>query len=211
MVRNTYIYPPGALDADRLRHLRIHRRARCRSSTRSRSPATTCRRPGASLDLELAYTLADGIEYVRAGVAAGMAVDVFAPRLSFFWNAGMNYFMEVAKQRAARLLWAKLMREEFDAQGRPLAVAARPHPDQRLDAWRPRTCSTTSRAPRSRRWRRLGGQTQSLHTNSLDEAIALPTDFSARIARNTQLFLQTRAGIDPHHRPLGRQPTTSSA
>jgi methylmalonyl-CoA mutase len=155
---------------------------------------------GATLDLELAYTLADGIDYVRAGVAAGMTVDQFAPRLSFFWNAGMNAFMEIAKQRAARLLWAQLIKSEFDPKdSRSLSLRAH----TQTSGWSlaaqdvfnnvARTCVEAMAA--------VGGQTQSLHTNSLDEALALPTDFSARIARNTQLFLQMESGqtrvIDP--------------
>jgi methylmalonyl-CoA mutase len=148
---------------------------------------------GATADLELAYTIADGIEYVRAGVAAGMPVDAFAPRLSFFWAIGMNYFMEVAKLRAGRLLWAKLMRQ-FEPKD-PRSLSLRTH--SQTSGWSlaaqdvfnnvARTCVEAMAA--------AGGQTQSLHTNSLDEALALPTDFSARIARNTQLVLQTESGL----------------
>jgi methylmalonyl-CoA mutase len=155
---------------------------------------------GATLDLELAYTLADGIDYVRAGVAAGMTVDQFAPRLSFFWNAGMNAFMEIAKQRAGRLLWARLMKDKFDPKdARSLALRAH----TQTSGWSLAASDVYNNVPRTliEAMAATGGQTQSLHTNSLDEALALPTDFSARIARNTQLFLQLESGqnrvIDP--------------
>ncbi|HSG87564.1 MAG TPA: methylmalonyl-CoA mutase family protein, partial [Pseudomonadales bacterium] len=155
---------------------------------------------GATADLELAYTIADGIEYVRAGVDAGLDVDAFAPRLSFFWAIGMNTFMEIAKLRAARLLWANLMRSNFDPRN-PKSLSLRTH--SQTSGWSLtaqdvfnnviRTCIEAVAATQ--------GHTQSLHTNSLDEALALPTDFSARIARNTQLFLQQESGttrtIDP--------------
>jgi methylmalonyl-CoA mutase len=154
---------------------------------------------GATLDLELAYTLADGVEYVRAGLAAGLKIDQFAPRLSFFWNAGMNFFMEVAKLRAARLLWAKLVKEFEPTSDKSLAL--RTH--TQTSGWSltsqdvfnnvARTCIEAMAATQ--------GHTQSLHTNALDEALALPSDFSARIARNTQLFLAQESGttriIDP--------------
>ena len=154
---------------------------------------------GATADLELAYTLADGIEYVRAGKEAGLSVDAFAPRLSFFWAIGMNFFMEVAKMRAARLLWARLMREAGAHD--PKSLALRTH--CQTSGWSlaaqdvynnvVRTCVEAMAATQ--------GHTQSLHTNALDEALALPTDFSARIARNTQLVLQQESGttrvIDP--------------
>ena len=156
---------------------------------------------GATADLELAYTLADGIEYVKAGIAAGMTVDAFAPRLSFFWAIGMNYFMEVAKMRAARLIWAKLMKP-FDPQD-ARSLSLRTH--SQTSGWSlaaqdvfnnvPRTCVEAMAA--------ANGQTQSLHTNSLDEALALPTDFSARIARNTQLFLQVESGLTKVIDPWG--------
>ena len=156
---------------------------------------------GATADLELAYTLADGIEYVRAGIAAGIDVDAFAPRLSFFWAIGMNFFMEVAKLRAARLLWAQAHAGTSAPKNpksmSPAHALARPAagPSPR------RTCTTTSCAPAIEAMAAAQGHTQSLHTNSLDEALALPTDFSARIARNTQLFIQQETGttrvIDP--------------
>jgi methylmalonyl-CoA mutase len=155
---------------------------------------------GATADIELAYTLADGLEYVRAGLAAGLEVDAFAPRLSFFWAIGMNFFTEIAKLRAARLLWAKLVQERF-SPGDPKSLSLRTH--SQTSGWSltaqdvfnnvMRTCIEAMAATQ--------GHTQSLHTNALDEALALPTDFSARIARNTQLFLQQESGttrvIDP--------------
>ena len=146
-----------------------------------------------SLDLELAYTLADGIEYVRAGIDAGLDVDAFAPRISFFWAIGMNHFMEIAKLRAARLLWAEIM-HRFGASD-PRSLALRTH--CQTSGW-----SLTAQDPFNNVIRTsieamaaAFGQTQSLHTNSLDEALALPTDFSARIARNTQIQLQEETGI----------------
>ena len=154
---------------------------------------------GATQDLELAYTLADGVEYLRAGIGAGLTVDQFAPRLSFFWAIGMNFFMEVAKLRAARLIWAKLVKD-FDPKSEK-SLPLRTH--SQTSGWSltaqdvynnvVRTCIEAMAATQ--------GHTQSLHTNALDEALALPTDFSARIARNTQLFLQQESGttriIDP--------------
>src|SRR6478736_4365423 len=148
---------------------------------------------GATADLELAYTLADGVEYIRAGLDAGMDIDAFAPRLSFFWAIGMNFFMEVAKLRAGRLLWAELV-AKFDPKSSK-SLSLRTH--SQTSGWSltaqdvfnnvPRTCIEAMAAV-------LGG-TQSLHTNALDEAIALPSDFSARIARNTQIYLQEETGI----------------
>ncbi len=134
------------------RHLRLHLARRCRGSTRSRSPATTCRRPGRRADLELAYTLADGVEYLRAGMAAGLDVDAFAPRLSFFWAIGMNFFMEVAKLRAARLLWAQAGQDQFGADEPQVAVLRTHSPDLAAGRSPRRTSSTTSCAPASRRW-----------------------------------------------------------
>jgi methylmalonyl-CoA mutase len=155
---------------------------------------------GASLDLELAYTIADGIEYVRAGCETGLDVDAFAPRLSFFWATGMNFYMEIAKMRAARLLWAKLIQEKFNPKNSK-SLSLRTH--SQTSGWSltaqdvynnvVRTCIEAMASTQ--------GHTQSLHTNALDEALALPTDFSARIARNTQLFLQQESNttkvIDP--------------
>jgi methylmalonyl-CoA mutase len=157
---------------------------------------------GATADLELAYTLADGIEYARAGVKAGLDIDAFAPRLSFFWAIGMNFFMEIAKMRAARLIWAKLVKKEFNPKD-VRSLSLRTH--CQTSGWSltaqdvfnnvTRTCIEAMAATQ--------GHTQSLHTNALDEAIALPTDFSARIARNTQLFLQQESGTTRPADPWG--------
>jgi methylmalonyl-CoA mutase len=193
LVRNTYIYPPEPslrIVADIFAYT-------SREMPKFNSISISgyhMQEAGASLDLELAYTIADGLDYVRAGLAAGMAVDAFAPRLSFFWNAGMNYFMEVAKQRAARLLWAKLMRELFaPADSRSLALRAH----TQTSGWSLAAQDVFNNVARTgvEAMAAVAGQTQSLHTNSLDEALALPTDFSARISRNTQLFLQLEAGV----------------
>ena len=199
MVRNTYIYPPKPsmrIISDIFAYTSQHM-PRFNSISIS---GYHMQEAGATADLELAYTLADGIEYIRAGVAAGLDVDAFAPRLSFFWAIGMNTFMEVAKMRAARLIWAKLVDKEFSPKNRK-SISLRTH--SQTSGWSLtaqdvynnviRTCLEAIAA--------AGGQTQSLHTNSFDEALALPTDFSARIARNTQLFLQQEGGaaqtIDP--------------
>ncbi|MBG8552633.1 methylmalonyl-CoA mutase [Hymenobacter guriensis] len=192
MVRNTYIYPPAPsmrIIADIFSYT-----ARLMPKFNSISiSGYHMQEAGATADLELAYTLADGVEYVRAGLAAGMTIDQFAPRLSFFWAIGMNHFMEIAKMRAGRLLWAKLMKS-LGAEN-PKSLALRTHcqtSGYSLTEQDPfnnvtRTCVEALAAA-------LGG-TQSLHTNALDEAIALPTDFSARIARNTQLYLQHETDI----------------
>ncbi|WP_291201976.1 methylmalonyl-CoA mutase [Hyphomonas sp.] len=192
MVRNTYIYPPKP-------SMRII--SDIFAFTSQKMPKFNSisisgyhmQEAGATADLELAYTLADGIEYIRAGVAAGLDVDAFAPRLSFFWAIGMNTFMEVAKMRAARLIWAKLVKENFSPKS-DKSLSLRTH--SQTSGWSLtaqdvynnviRTCLEAIAA--------AGGQTQSLHTNSFDEALALPTDFSARIARNTQILLQQEAG-----------------
>nr|WP_307834557.1 methylmalonyl-CoA mutase [Actinoplanes lichenicola] len=198
MVRNTYIYPPEP-------SMRII--SDIFSFTSQRMPRFNSisisgyhiQEAGATADLELAYTLADGVEYLRAGRAAGLDIDAFAPRLSFFWAVGMNFFMEVAKLRAGRLLWAKLVRE-FEPKD-PRSLSLRAH--CQTSGWSltaqdvfnnvMRTCVEAMAATQ--------GHTQSLHTNALDEALALPTDFSARIARNTQLLIQQESGttraIDP--------------
>ncbi len=199
MVRNTYIYPPGPS----MRIISDIFAYTAREMPRFNSISISgyhMQEAGASLDLELAYTLADGLDYVRAGVAAGMSVDAFAPRLSFFWNAGMNFFMEIAKQRAARLLWARLMRQHFaPADVRSLSLRAH----TQTSGWSLAAQDVFNNVPRTtlEAMAAVAGQTQSLHTNSLDEALALPSDFSARIARNTQLFLQAESGatrvIDP--------------
>jgi methylmalonyl-CoA mutase len=199
MVRNTYIYPPAPsmrIVSDIFAYTSKHM-PKFNSISIS---GYHMQEAGATADLELAYTLADGIEYVRAGVAAGLDIDSFAPRLSFFWAIGMNFFMEIAKMRAARLLWAKLIAEEFKPKD-PRSLALRTH--CQTSGWSlaaqdvfnnvARTCVEAMAATQ--------GHTQSLHTNALDEALALPTDFSARIARNTQLMLQQESGttriIDP--------------
>jgi len=199
LVRNTYIYPPSPS----MRIISDIFSYTSREMPKFNSISISgyhIQEAGATLDLELAYTLADGVDYVRAGVAAGMTVDQFAPRLSFFWNAGMNAFMEIAKQRAGRLLWAKLMKETFDPKdARSLALRAH----TQTSGWSLAAADVYNNVPRTliEAMAATGGQTQSLHTNSLDEALALPTDFSARIARNTQLFLQLESGqnrvIDP--------------
>jgi len=198
MVRNTYIYPPGPsmrIVGDIFSYTAEHM-PRFNSISIS---GYHMQEAGATADLELAYTLADGVEYVRTGIAAGLDVDRFAPRLSFFWAIGMNFFMEVAKLRAARALWSRLM-ADFGAQN-PKSRSLRTHCQTSgwsLTAQDPfnnvaRTCIEAMAATQ--------GHTQSLHTNALDEAIALPSDFSARIARNTQLLLQQESGttwtIDP--------------
>ena len=198
MVRNTYIYPPGPsmrIIADIFRYTAEHM-PRFNSISVS---GYHMQEAGATADLELGYTLADGLEYVRSGLAAGLGIDSFAPRISFFFGIGMNYFMEVAKLRAARLLWARLL-APFAPQS-PKSLALRTH--CQTSGWSltaqdvynnvARTCVEAMAA--------VHGHTQSLHTNSLDEALALPSDFSARIARNTQLYLQQETGscrvIDP--------------
>ncbi|GAA0410306.1 methylmalonyl-CoA mutase [Acrocarpospora corrugata] len=198
MVRNTYIYPPGP-SMRIISDIFEYSAARMPKFNSISISGYHIQEAGATLDLELAYTLADGVEYLRAGVAAGMDVDAFAPRLSFFWCIGMNFFMEVAKLRAARLLWAELVRG-FGARN-PKSLSLRTH--SQTSGWSltaqdvfnnvVRTCVEAMAATQ--------GHTQSLHTNALDEALALPTDFSARIARNTQLLLQQESGttrvIDP--------------
>ncbi|HWS97454.1 MAG TPA: methylmalonyl-CoA mutase family protein, partial [Candidatus Methylomirabilis sp.] len=192
MVRNTYIYPPGGsmrIIGDIFRY------------TAGKMPKFNCisvsgyhmQEAGATADIELAYTLADGLEYLRTGVKAGLDVDSFAPRISFFWDIGMNHFMEIAKMRAARMLWAKLV-NTFHPRN-PKSLALRTHSQTSgwsLTAQDPfnnivRTCVEALAAAL--------GHTQSLHTNALDEALALPTDFSARIARNTQIYLQEETDI----------------
>ncbi len=192
MVRNTYIYPPEMsmrIIADIFEFTAKHM-PRFNSISVS---GYHMQEAGATCDLEMAYTLADGLEYVRAGLQAGINIDDFAPRISFFWCIGMNFFMEIAKMRAARMLWAKLIKQ-FNPKN-PKSLSLRTH--SQTSGWSlteqdpfnnvSRTCIEAMAAAL--------GHTQSLHTNSLDEAIALPTDFSARIARNTQLFLQHETGI----------------
>jgi len=198
MVRNTYIYPPkGSMRI--VSDIFAYTSANMPKFNSISISGYHMQEAGATQDLELAYTLADGVEYIRAGLDAGLSVDQFAPRLSFFWAIGMNFFMEVAKLRAARLLWAKLVKgfEPKSDKSLPLRTHCQ------TSGWSLtaqdvfnnviRTCIEAMAATQ--------GHTQSLHTNALDEALALPTDFSARIARNTQLFLQQESGttriIDP--------------
>jgi len=198
MVRNTYIYPPkGSMRI--ISDIFAYTSANMPKFNSISISGYHMQEAGATQDLELAYTLADGVEYIRAGLAAGLTIEQFAPRLSFFWAVGMNFFMEVAKMRAARLIWAKLVKG-FDPQSEK-SLALRTH--SQTSGWSltaqdvfnnvTRTCIEAMAATQ--------GHTQSLHTNALDEALALPTDFSARIARNTQLFLQQESGttriIDP--------------
>jgi methylmalonyl-CoA mutase len=198
MVRNTYIYPPTSsirIISD-IFAFTSERMPRFNSISIS---GYHMQEAGATQDLELAYTLADGVEYVRAGLAAGLTIDRFAPRLSFFWAIGMNYFMEIAKLRAARLLWAKLMKP-FDPRD-PRSLSLRTH--CQTSGWSLTAQDVFNNVVRTaiEAMAATQGHTQSLHTNALDEALALPTDFSARIARNTQLFLQQESGttrvVDP--------------
>src|SRR6266851_1515338 len=198
MVRNTYIYPPKPsirIISD-IFAFTSERMPRFNSISIS---GYHMQEAGATQDLELAYTLADGVEYVRAGLGAGLTIDRFAPRLSFFFAIGMNYFMEIAKMRAARLLWAKLMKP-FDPQD-PRSLSLRTH--CQTSGWSLTAQDVFNNVVRTaiEAMAATQGHTQSLHTNALDEALALPTDFSARIARNTQLFLQQESGttrmVDP--------------
>ena len=200
MVRNTYIYPPGfsmKIIADIFEYT-------SRNMPKFNSISISgyhMQEAGATADIELAYTLADGLEYLRAGVNAGMDIDAFAPRLSFFWAIGMNHFMEIAKMRAGRLLWSKIVKQ-FNPKN-PKSLALRTH--SQTSGW-----SLTEQDPFNNVGRTcieaMGaalGHTQSLHTNALDEAIALPTDFSARIARNTQIYIQDETTIDYAIDPWG--------
>jgi len=200
MVRNTYIYPPKfsmKIIADIFEYT-------SKNMPKFNSISISgyhMQEAGATADIELAYTLADGLEYLRAGVNAGMDIDAFAPRLSFFWAIGMNHFMEIAKMRAARLLWAKIVKQ-FNPKN-PKSLALRTH--SQTSGWSlteqdpfnnvGRTCIEAMAAAL--------GHTQSLHTNALDEAIALPTDFSARIARNTQIYIQEETNICKEVDPWG--------
>ena len=192
MVRNTYIYPP----LPSMRIIGDIFRYTSKNMPKFNSISISgyhMQEAGATADIELAYTLADGLEYLRTGVNAGLNIDDFAPRLSFFWAIGMNHFMEIAKMRAARLLWAKIVKQ-FGPKN-PKSLALRTH--SQTSGWSlteqdpfnnvTRTCIEAMAAAL--------GHTQSLHTNALDEAIALPTDFSARIARNTQIYLQEETQI----------------
>ena len=198
MVRNTYIYPPAhsmRIISDIFSYTSQHM-PKFNSISIS---GYHMQEAGATQDLELAYTLADGVEYIRAGIAAGLSVDRFAPRLSFFWAIGMNFFMEVAKLRAARLLWTTLV-QQFHPQSEK-SLPLRTH--SQTSGWSLTAQDVFNNVIRTQieAMAATQGHTQSLHTNALDEALALPTDFSARIARNTQLFLQQESGttriIDP--------------
>ena len=198
MVRNTYIYPPSfsmKIIAD-IFEFTSQKMPRFNSISIS---GYHMQEAGATADIELAYTLADGMEYLRAGIDAGIDVDAFAPRLSFFWGIGMNHFMEIAKMRAARVLWAKIVKS-FGAKN-PKSLALRTH--SQTSGW-----SLTEQDPYNNVGRTcveamaaVLGHTQSLHTNALDEAIALPTDFSARIARNTQIYIQEETSVTKHVDP----------
>jgi len=198
MVRNTYIYPPAPsmrIIGDIFAYTSAHM-PKFNSISIS---GYHMQEAGATQDLELAYTLADGVEYIRAGQRAGLGVDAFAPRLSFFWAIGMNFFMEVAKLRAGRLIWAKLVKD-FGAQSEK-SLPLRTH--CQTSGWSLTAQDVFNNVPRTmiEAMAATQGHTQSLHTNALDEALALPTDFSARIARNTQILLQQESGttriIDP--------------
>lgn len=198
MVRNTYIYPPKfsmKIIAD-IFEFTSQKMPRFNSISIS---GYHMQEAGATADIELAYTLADGMEYLRAGIAAGIDVDAFAPRLSFFWAIGMNHFMEIAKMRAARLLWSKIVKSFNPKNTKSLAL--RTH--SQTSGW-----SLTEQDPYNNIGRTcveamaaVLGHTQSLHTNALDEAIALPTDFSARIARNTQIYIQEETSVTKHVDP----------
>ena len=200
MVRNTYIYPPSPsmkIIAD-IFEFTSNKMPKFNSISIS---GYHMQEAGATADIELAYTLANGLEYLRTGLSTGMTIDKFAPRLSFFWAIGMNHFMEIAKMRAGRMIWAKLLKQ-FNPQD-PKSLALRTH--CQTSGWSlteqdpfnnvARTCIEAAAAA-------FGG-TQSLHTNALDEAIALPTDFSARIARNTQIYLQEETKITKTVDPWG--------
>ena len=191
MVRNTYIYPPTPsvrIISDIFSYTSVNM-PKYNSISIS---GYHMQEAGATQDLELAYTLADGLQYARAGIAAGLTIDKFAPRLSFFWGIGMNFFMEVAKLRAARLLWAKLIKQFNPSDPRSLSL--RTH--SQTSGWSLTAQDVYNNMMRTaiEAMAATQGHTQSLHTNALDEALALPTDFSARIARNTQLFLQQESG-----------------
>src|SRR6202158_1084920 len=198
MVRNTYIYPPGPslrIISDIFAYTSAEM-PKCKSISVS---GYHMQEAGATQDLELAYTLADGVEYVRAGIKAGLTIDQFAPRVSFFWAFGMNYFMGLAKLAVARLIWAKLMKPFVPQDARSLSL--RTH--CQTSGWSLAAQDVFNNVSRTmiEAMSATQGQTQSLHTNALDEALALPTDFSARIARHTQIVLQQEAGhtrlVDP--------------
>ena len=198
MVRNTYIYPPAA-SLRIISDIFAYTSAEMPKFNSISISGYHMQEAGATQDLELAYTLADGVEYVRTGLKAGLTIDQFAPRLSFFWAIGMNYFMEIAKMRAARMIWAKLIKPFNPTDARSLSL--RTH--CQTSGWSLAAQDVFNNVSRTmiEAMTATQGQTQSLHTNALDEALALPTDFSARIARNTQIVLQQEAGatriVDP--------------
>ena len=198
MVRNTYIYPPGP-SIRIISDIFAYTSAEMPKFNSISVSGYHMQEAGATQDLELAYTLADGVEYVRAGIKAGLTIDQFAPRVSFFWAIGMNYFMEIAKLRAARMIWAKLMKPFKPKDARSLSL--RTH--CQTSGWSLAAQDVFNNVSRTmiEAMAATQGQTQSLHTNALDEALALPTDFSARIARNTQIVLQQEAAatriVDP--------------
>jgi len=198
MVRNTYIYPPSP-SLRIISDIFAYTSAEMPKFNSISVSGYHMQEAGATQDLELAYTLADGVEYVRAGIKAGLTVDQFAPRVSFFWAIGMNYFMEIAKLRAARMIWAKLIKPFKPEDARSLSL--RTH--SQTSGWSLTAQDVFNNVARTmiEAMAATQGQTQSLHTNALDEALALPTDFSARIARNTQIVLQQEAGatriVDP--------------
>ncbi|KAA5804675.1 methylmalonyl-CoA mutase [Alkalicaulis satelles] len=201
MVRNTYIFPP----APSMRIISDIFAFTAKEMPRYNSISISgyhMQEAGAPADLELAYTLADGLDYIAAGVKAGLDVDAFAPRLSFFWGISMNYFMEIAKLRAARLLWARLVKARF-APKSDKSLSLRAH--CQTSGWSLTAQDVFNNVARTaiEAMAAVDGHTQSLHTNSLDEALALPTDFSARIARNTQLVLQSEAGMTEAIDPWG--------
>ncbi|MDR0843035.1 MAG: methylmalonyl-CoA mutase family protein, partial [Acidobacteriota bacterium] len=192
MVRNTYIYPPlpsMRIIGDIFRYCSANMpKFNCISIS-----GYHIQEAGATADIELGYTLADGLEYIRTGINAGLDIDSFAPRLSFFWGIGMNHFMEIAKLRAARILWAKIIKEFGPKSTKSMAL--RTH--SQTSGWSLAAQDVFNNVPRTaiEALAAVLGHTQSLHTNALDEAIALPSDFSARIARNTQIFLQEETDI----------------
>jgi len=198
MVRNTYIYPPGP-SIRIISDIFAYTSAEMPKFNSISVSGYHMQEAGATQDLELAYTLADGVEYIRAGIKAGLTIDQFAPRVSFFWAIGMNYFMEIAKLRAARMIWAKLMKPFKPKDARSLSL--RTH--CQTSGWSLAAQDVFNNVSRTmiEAMAATQGQTQSLHTNALDEALALPTDFSARIARNTQIVLQQEAAatriVDP--------------
>ena len=200
MVRNTYIYPPEHSIKIVSEIFKYTSKYMPKFNSISIS-GYHMQEAGATADIELAYTLSDGLEYIRTGLKAGLSIDDFAPRLSFFWGIGMNHFMEIAKMRAARMLWSKIVKQFNPKNEKSLALRAHCQTSGwSLTAQDPfnNVARTTIEAMAA-----IFGGTQSLHTNALDEAIALPTEFSARIARNTQLYLQEETQITKTVDPWG--------